>query len=292
MSRKRLYNRVFWTYDGKNDREAILVSLWREQTVVAGGRKMNVISFGCGARPMLLISGLNLRDVRGAGAALGLWMLYRGFGKDHTVWCFDRREDLPERYSLAEIADDLAAGMDALGLRDADVLGVSQGGMIAQYLAVRRGDLVRRLVLGVTLCRPNETITGNINAWCELARRGEMRKVAEDYMRRNYSAAYLKKTGWMLPLLIRTMKIMPARRFRTLAETCLDCGVYHDLGKIACPVLVLGGAHDAVVTAEGSREIAERLGCELFIYDDGGHSVYEEQAKDFNRRVNEFFSRA
>ena len=109
---------------------------WREQTVEKDGIRMNVISFGKGPRPLVLISGLNLRDVRGADAALGLWALYRGFGKTNTVWCFDRREDLPAKFSLERIADDIAVGMDCLGLRGADVLGVSQGGMIAQYLAI------------------------------------------------------------------------------------------------------------------------------------------------------------
>ena len=153
---------------------------WREQIIELPGGRMNAVSFGKGPRPMLLISGLNLRDVRGPDAAFVLWALYRGFGRDHTVWCFDRREDLPEHYSLSQIAEDTAAGMEALGLRDADVLGVSQGGMIAQYLAIEHGSLVRRLVLGVTLSRPNSTLTARISDWCASARRGELAKIAED----------------------------------------------------------------------------------------------------------------
>ena len=264
---------------------------WREQSVELPGGRMNAISFGKGPQPMVLISGLNLRDVRGADAAFGLWALYRGFGRNHTVWCFDRREELPEHYSLSEIAEDTAEGMQALGLRDADVLGVSQGGMIAQYLALDHRDLVRRLVLGVTLSRPNSTLTARIEGWSEYARRGELAKVAAEYMRSNYSPGYLRKVGPFLPLLIRTMKTMSPERFLTLAESCLTCDTYDRLREIRCPVLVLGGGRDRIVTADGSREIAERLGCEFHIYENGGHSVYEEQAKDFNRRVSEFFSR-
>ena len=264
---------------------------WREQIIEFPGGRMNAVSFGKGPRPMLLISGLNLRDVRGPDAAFGLWALYRGFGRDHTVWCFDRREDLPVHYSLSQIAEDTAAGMEALGLRDADVLGVSQGGMIAQYLAIEHSSLVRRLVLGVTLSRPNSTLTARISDWCASARRGELAKIAEDYMRSNYSPGYLRRVGPFLPLLIRAMKTMSPERFLTLAESCLTCDTYGRLGEIRCPVLVLGGGRDRIVTADGSREIAERLGCEIHIYENGGHSVYEEQAKDFNRRVSEFFSR-
>ena len=57
---------------------------WREQIIELPGGRMNAVSFGKGPRPMLLISGLNLRDVRGPDAAFGLWALYRGFGRDHV----------------------------------------------------------------------------------------------------------------------------------------------------------------------------------------------------------------
>lgn len=45
---------------------------------------------------------------------------------------------------------------------------------------------------------------------------------------------------------------------------------------------------DRVTGGEASMEIAEKLGCKSFIYDDLGHAAYEE-AKDFNQRVYDFF---
>ena len=60
-------------------------------------------------------------------------------------------------YSTRDMAEDLAFGMQTLGITRAKVLGVSQGGMIAQYLAIDHPELVDRLVLAVTLSRPNET---------------------------------------------------------------------------------------------------------------------------------------
>ena len=53
-------------------------------------------------------------------------------------------------YTLDAMADDLAGLIEHLGLRSAHVVGVSQGGMIAQVLAYRRPELVRSLGLIMT----------------------------------------------------------------------------------------------------------------------------------------------
>ena len=76
-------------------------------------------------------------------------------------------------------------------------------------------------------------------------------------------------------------------RFIALAEACLTCGSYPELYKITCPVLVLGGVEDRVLTGRASEEIAEKLGCEIHMYENLGHAAYDE-APDFNRRVLAF----
>ncbi|MGI9510463.1 MAG: alpha/beta fold hydrolase, partial [Geminicoccaceae bacterium] len=50
-------------------------------------------------------------------------------------------------FSIDDLANDLAGLLDQLGVRDAVIVGLSVGGMIAQALAARRRDLVRGLVL-------------------------------------------------------------------------------------------------------------------------------------------------
>lgn len=247
---------------------------------------MDYVAFGRGERPMLLIPGLNLRGVK--GSALPLAWMYRMFARDWRVYVFDRRADVPEDCSILTLADDIDAAMAQLGLREADVLGVSQGGMIAQALAIRHPERVRRLALGVTAGRCNDTIRRVVGGWIDAAQRGDWRSVNRESVTLAYSRAYLRRMGFALPLLERLVKPADGPRFIRLARTTLSFDLLDRLGEIRCPALVLGGREDMIVTGEASLELAERLRCPVHLYDGLGHAAYDE-APDFNRRVLSFF---
>lgn len=258
----------------------------RDLTLLIGDTEMDYACFGTGQKTLVMIPGLNLRGVKGAAVSLA-WM-YRLFAKDYRVYIFDRKAAIPEGYTVEEIAEDTALAMKLLGLSDADVFGVSQGGMVAQYLAVNHPALVHKLVLGVTLSRQNTTVRNVIEGWVRMSENGAYDDLVTDMLSRMYSEAYLKKYRWLLPLMSRISKPKDFSRFIILAKACLTCDTYDKLHRIQCPVLVLGGKQDKIVTGRASEEIAEKLGCDIHMYDDLGHSAYEE-AKDFNSRMLAFF---
>ena len=117
-----------------------------------------------------------------------------------------------------------------------------------------------------------------------------MRELITDMAEKMYSDAYIKKYRPLMPLLTILQKPKDVQRFSILARSCLTCDTYESLSAIKCPVLVLGGERDRIVTAHASREIADRLGCEIYMYENLGHAAYEE-AKDFNRRVYDFLAK-
>ena len=49
------------------------------------------------------------------------------------------------------------------------LMGISQGGMIAQHFAIAHPDIVEKLVLGVTASRQNEILKNAVNGWMEMA---------------------------------------------------------------------------------------------------------------------------
>jgi len=123
----------------------------KELQLQIGDIEMDYITFGRGTKPLIMIQGLNTNGIHGTASALAF--LYRRFAKDYKVYLFDRRRNLPEQVTVRELAADVALAMDTLELKSADIFGVSQGGMIAQYLAIDRPDLVHRMVLAVTLSK-------------------------------------------------------------------------------------------------------------------------------------------
>ena len=249
---------------------------------------MDYIRFGSGAKTLIMLPGVGdgLKTVK--GMALPFALMYRALARDFTVYVFSRRAELPEHMSTREMAEDLNAAMEALGLQMVALVGVSQGGMIAQWLAIDHPDKVEKLVLTVTLARPNDTVREAIAVWSEQAKRGDYKGIMLDTARRSYSEKRLKTAELDFRMMGNLGKPKSFDRFLTQAESCITHDAYDALDRISCPTLVIGGTDDRIVTGQASEELAARIpGGKLYMYQGLSHGLYEE-APDFLRRVADF----
>lgn len=260
----------------------------KEQTLEIQDVEMDYITFGKGAKPLIMIQGLNTRGIKGSADSLAY--MYRIFAKDYKVYLFDRRKNIKENVAVRELAADIAMAMDYLHITNAYVFGVSQGGMIAQYLAIDRPDLVNKMVLAVTLSKNNDIVETVIKDWIEMVKQEKIKELVADMAMKMYSDSYVKRYQPFMPLLTVLQKPKDVPRFIALAKSCLTCNTYDELDKIQCPVFVIGGMQDKVVGSKASVELAEKLGCEIYMYEALGHAAYEE-AKDFNQKVYDFLIR-
>lgn len=262
----------------------------QNSSVVVNGRTMDYICFGTGSRILVILPGLGdgLQTVK--GTALPMAWMYREFAKDYTVYVFSRINQLPEGYTIRDMARDQAEAMTRLGIEKADIFAVSMGGMIAQYLAIDFPERVNKLILTVTCARPNPLLRESVEEWITLAHQKNHTAFMDSNMARIYSESYYRKNKWMVPILGKLTAPKSYDRFLIQANACLTHDAYDLLNRIQAPTFVIGGEQDKSLGADASREIAAAIpGARLKMYPEWGHGLYEE-AKDFNRTILDFLS--
>ena len=256
------------------------------ETLQSDRFEMDYFTFGEGKRDLVLIPGVSLRPiVLSAGAVAGA---YEDMADTYRITCFDRKKHMEKGYAVSDMADDTAEAMRLLGISGADVLGCSQGGMIAMVMAMRHPALFCRLALASTLARTTAESDAAFDAWLALSAAGDRRALNRDIAQRVYSQDYLNKYSRLFAVMENSGTPEELERFHILVEACRGFDVYEKLDQIQCPVLVIGSEQDAVVGSRGPRELAQKLGCRLEMYRGYSHAVYDE-APDFHQKLLQFF---
>ncbi|MBP5609124.1 MAG: alpha/beta hydrolase [Lachnospiraceae bacterium] len=253
-----------------------------------GDTEMYYVSFGSGKKKLVVLPGLSdgLATVKGKA-----WILsssYKKFFKDYTVYMFSRKNDMPKGYSIEDMADDQVRVMKDLEIHKACVLGVSQGGMVAQCIAIRHPEVVERLILAVTAPYANYVATDAVSSWIGMVERGDHKALMVDTAEKMYSNRYLQKNRKYFPLIAKFTKPSSYDRFLINANAILKFDVRDKLPKITCPTLIIAGSDDKTVGNDAPGELNSGIeGSKLFVYEGLGHGVFDE-AKDFYDRVLEF----
>ena len=261
----------------------------RIETVDAGAFTMDCCRFGQGRETLVILPGISLQRVmESAGAVAGA---YRQLAEVFQVCVFERRNDMPEGYTVRDMALDTARAMEALGLGPAHLFGASQGGMMAMTLAIERPELVKRLVLGSTSARISDGRYRRVfGPWARLARAGDAAALCQAFAEAVYPGRTFEKLKPLLPELAKAATAEDLERFAIQTEALEGLDILDGLGRIACPTLVIGGRDDAVVGAAASEAIAARVpGAALYLYDGYGHAAYD-LARDYKARLLAFLT--
>lgn len=247
---------------------------------------MDYVSFGNGNKNLCILPGVTLKRI--LPAANSVKTQYKKLLNDFTVYVFERKNNMQSDYSVEEMACDTVKKMRELGIEKTSLFGVSQGGMISQIIAAEHPELTEKLVVCSSLAKTNDTINSCVNKWIALAEEKNYRSLARDMIEKLYSEQFVKKCGKVLVDFFSGTSDEDAERFVTQCKACKNYNSYGLLEQIKCPSFVLGAKFDKVLGSSGSVELAETLGCEMYLYDmPYGHACYDE-APDFCDRLLDF----
>jgi len=227
---------------------------------------------------------LHFRDSGPSGAPALLFV--NSLGTDLRMWeavgerlpgvrtiGFDKRghglSATPEgEWDIADLADDVLAILDHLGLERVVVAGCSVGGLIAQALTVRRPERVLALLLSNTAAR-----IGTPESWqarIDAIEAGGLAAIAPAVLARWFAPTFLAQPE--------------ARLWATMLDRCdsqgyiATCGALAradltaQVSRITCPTLCLAGSEDQATPPNLVRATADQIpGAHFFVLQGSGH---------------------
>ncbi len=251
---------------------------------------VNYIRFGRGERTLVILPGLSVQSVMKDADAIA--ESFASVHDEFTFYMLDRRNELPEEYSVYDIARDSAAVISELGLKDIYLFGASQGGMIAMTIAIEYPELVKKLAIASTSSNVTEEQFATLNQWVELAKKGDKTGLYLSFGENIYPEAVFEQFRDYFIDVSKTVTDEELKRFIILASGIKDFNVTDRLKEIQCPVLTTGTAEDLVLDSDATMEIAENLDhkddFKLYMYTGFGHASFDT-APDFKNRLFDFF---
>ena len=264
------------------------MSSTKGKTLYFNDKSMDYVTFGTGNQPLVIIPGLGdgLQTVKGKAQIFSL--SYRLLAKRYKIYVFSRINELRQGYTTRDMAADVAEAMETLNLDAAYVMGISQGGMIAQWLAVDFPERVQRLILAVTTAKPSQLARERIEHWQKLSQSGNFKHLMLDIAQHSYTQKSYQKWRLLYNIMGRLGRMKDEKRIAIQSQSCLGHDSLGVLKEIQCPTLVLGALEDDVIGVKESKELAKGIAdCQLLILKHSGHALYEEN-KSFQEIVCRF----
>ena len=255
-------------------------------TAVTDSFEMRYFRFGTGSTPLVIIPGVSIKSVMESAAAVKF--AYKRFAPDFDIYVFDRITRIPEGYSVYDMAEDTAAALEVLGIKDACMIGVSQGGMIVQTIAARHPGLVKKAVLAATAAVNTEMSGQVFDKAVELAASGSTKELNLMFAERIYSKEFFEKYRSVIEAFADNITPEDTERFMRMTVRMKEFDLRDELDRISCEVLVMAGSEDRIFGVKASEELAERLGCGICIFEGCGHAFYDE-TDEFKEKTYDFF---
>lgn len=194
-----------------------------------------------------------------------------------------KSDKMETAYDHSIQVDAIFAVMDALGLEQADLVGISYGAQVALQAAVRAPSRIRRMVIANASGKTSDWLAEIGHGWNEVAGNGQAYYYATIPM--IYSSQfYGSRLDWMARRKALLIQVFSDPVFAASMVRLTDSSEHYDienkLGTITIPTLILGSDTDAITPLFEQQKLAAAIpGAELVIMPGVGHaSMYEKPA--------------
>jgi pimeloyl-ACP methyl ester carboxylesterase len=191
-------------------------------------------------------------------------------------------------YSLTDLAYDVTAFMDALGLPGAVLVGSSSGGYVAQQVAINSPQRVR----GLVLVGSPRSLQGRSSFADEVDRLTD--PISRAWVRESLTwfPRFHDIPEWYLEARVDDGVRMPARVWRQALAGLSEAAPPTETGTIDAPTLIIWGGRDELLPrADGDALAAVIPNSQLIVYSDTGHLVLWEDPGRVARNVASFVER-
>ncbi|WP_349037865.1 3-oxoadipate enol-lactonase [Pseudotabrizicola sp. 4114] len=235
-----------------------------------------------GAPPLVLLHalGTNLRLWDGVVARLPGHRILRMDMRGHGL------SDVPPGpYAMGALIHDVERVMAQAGLREAVVVGLSIGGMIAQGLAVKRLDLVRGMVLSNSAARIG--IAAQWQDRIEAVRAGGLEAIADATMARWFGRSWRDLPA--LPQMRAMLLATPPEGWMGAAAAIAGTDFYTPTAGLTLPTLAIAGLRDGSTPPDLVKETADLiLGSRFQLIRGAGHLPMVEQPDAYTDALRDF----
>jgi pimeloyl-ACP methyl ester carboxylesterase len=244
--------------------------------------------------PIVLIMGLT--------ANMDWWdpELVEALSQKYRVLMFDNRgagrtvTPAEGEFTCEMFADDTAALMDAKGIKRANILSMSMGGLIAQELALKYPERVNNLVLGCTFCGGKHMIQATDEVMRILMdQSGGLDGVFDRVLKLMFTKDFLDASPDYVKHFKKRYLRAPISNANALRQlvACAKSDTYDRLPEIKNPTLVATGTDDVLIPPQNSRTLAGRIpGAKLIVYKGSGHGFMNQERDAFIKDLLDFLA--
>ena len=244
-------------------------------------------------------NGFPLLLINATALPTAIWAMHMGWLTEHrAVITFDHRGTGESRgdgaeYTPLDLARDALAVLDAAGVDQADVIGYSLGGAVAQELALAAPERVRGLVLYATWAGTDAWLKVRFSLWEKITASRSLDTMAELGAVDMWTSSFLENPS-LLDTSRATLEASDDGYFDEVAREW-RADLAHDardrVKAIASATLVVHGEEDVLVPQRYAHNLADAIpGAKLELIPGAGHGALIERPDAFRRAIEPFLS--